>query len=204
VYFLWKDFPEADHTGPSGRLSKRFVWLTGTVLENILRSLQLWDRKTLRIQQPRMLEARLRQMTTLLAANPPDVDLRSSTLAYQILLILGQSIHPALPLILDDALAFMQQHLHRQLYMKDLCEHLDMSEINLRRLFVRHMHISPMRYFLKQKLNWSANMLCTTSLSIKEIAYAVGYDDPLYFSNQFKKHFGVSPRRYRESNRRTS
>ncbi len=201
VYFLHGAFPEADRTGPSGRLAKRFVWLTGTVLENLLRSLHLWDRKFLTIQQPRKLEACLRRMTTLLAANQPDVDIVSSTLAYQILLILGQSIRPSLPLILDEALAFLQQHLHQQLHMRDICEHLDMSEINLRRLFARHMHISPMKYFLRQKLNWSANMLCTTTYAIKEIAYEAGYEDPLYFSNQFKKQFGVSPRQYRDVNR---
>jgi AraC family transcriptional regulator, transcriptional activator of pobA len=42
--------------------------------------------------------------------------------------------------------------------------------------------------------------LSTTSLSIKEIAYEIGYIDPFYFSNQFKKYFGTSPKQYRETN----
>jgi AraC-like DNA-binding protein len=200
VYFLREEFPDADHTGPTGTLLKRYLWLTGAVLGNLLRSVNLWGRNSLRLQHPRKFEALMRQITTLLAANPPDVDLRASTLAYQILLFLGQSIHPSLPAIIEEALAFMQQNLHRQLHVKDLCEYLDVNEIRLRRLFVRYMQIPPITYFLKQKLTWSANMLCTTSFSIKEIAYEVGYDDPFYFSNQFKKHFGMSPKQYRESN----
>jgi AraC-like DNA-binding protein len=200
VYFLWEEFPDADYTGPTGKLLKRYLWLTGAVLENLLRSLNLWGRDSLRLQHPRKFETLMRQMTVLLAANPPDVDLRASALAYQILLFLGQSIHPSLPPIIEEALAFMQQNLHCQLHIKDLCEYLDVNETHLRRLFVRHMQIPPMTYFLKQKLTWSANLLCTTSFSIKEIAYEVGYDDPFYFSNQFKKHFGVSPKQYRESN----
>jgi AraC-like DNA-binding protein len=200
VYFLREDFPNADRTGPAGMLLKRYLWLTGAVLENLLHSLNLWGRDGLRLQHPRKFEALMKQMTTLLDANPPDVDLRASTLAYQILLFLGQSIHPSLPAIVEEALAFMQQNLHRQLQVKDLCEYLEVNEIRLRRLFVRHIQIPPITYFLKQKLTWSANMLCTTSFSIKEIAYEVGYDDPFYFSNQFKKHFGMSPKQYRESN----
>ncbi len=55
-----------------------------------------------------------------------------------------------------------------------------------------------MTYFLKQKLTWSANMLCTTSLTIKEIAYNAGYEDPFYFSKQFRIQFGMSPTQYRK------
>jgi YesN/AraC family two-component response regulator len=29
--------------------------------------------------------------------------------------------------------------------------------------------------------------------SINEVAYTVGYDDPLYFSRHFKKYFGIAP-----------
>lgn len=200
VYFIRGDFPETDRTGPAGRLSKRYVWLTGAILENLLRSLHLWKREVLHIQRPQQFEALLRQMTRLLDQNPPDVDLQASTLAYQILLCLGQSIRPSLPPLIEEALAFMQKNLHRQLQLEELCQHLGINEVSLRRLFARHMQIAPIAYFLKQKLTWSANMLSTTSFSIKEIAYEIGYDDPFYFSNQFKKYFGVSPKQYRESN----
>ena len=200
AYFIRGDFPDADRTGPAGRLSKRFLWLTGAIQENLLRSLNLWKRDFLRLRRPRQFEVLLRQMTTLLDENPLDVDLRASTLAYQILLFLGQSMQPSLPPIIEASLVFMQKNLHRQLQVKELCDYLGVNEIHLRRLFVRHMHTSPITYFHKQKLTWSANMLSTTTFSIKEIAYAIGYDDPFYFSNQFKKHFGVSPKQYRESN----
>jgi AraC-like DNA-binding protein len=33
--------------------------------------------------------------------------------------------------------------------------------------------------------------------SVKETAAALGYDDPLYFSKQFRRSAGVSPRAYR-------
>lgn len=200
VYFIRGDFPDADHTGPAGALSKRYVWLTGSVLENLLRSVNLWQEQVVRVQRPRQFEALLRQMTRLLNEDPPDVDMRASVLAYQIILFLGQSLQPALPSLLEHALAFMQKNLHCQLQMKDLCGYLGVNDIHLRRLFSRHIKVSPMTYFHKQKLTWSANLLSTSSLPIKEIAYEIGYDDPLYFSNQFKKCFGISPKQYRESN----
>ncbi|WP_225587057.1 helix-turn-helix domain-containing protein [Algoriphagus sp. Y33] len=41
-------------------------------------------------------------------------------------------------------------------------------------------------------------LLVYESLSVKEIAFQLGFKDPLYFSNFFKKHIGVSPKVYRE------
>ena len=40
-------------------------------------------------------------------------------------------------------------------------------------------------------------MLRHTGRSVKEVAQATGYDDPLYFSKQFRRHAGMSPREYR-------
>lgn len=41
--------------------------------------------------------------------------------------------------------------------------------------------------------------LYLTDLSVKEIAYSLGYDDEYYFSRFFKKHTGVSPKGYRDT-----
>ena len=38
-----------------------------------------------------------------------------------------------------------------------------------------------------------------TNLQIQEIAYRVGYKDPLLFSKTFKKQFGMSATAYRKS-----
>ena len=200
VYFIRRDFPDADHVGAAGGLTKRYVWLTGVILENLLRSLHLWHLHVLPLPRPREFEALLRRMTALLDANLPDVDLQASVLAYQMLLLLGQSLKPSLPPLIEEALAFMQKNLHRPLRIEEICDQLGVNETHLRRLFSRHMDISPMAYFSQQKFNWSANLLSTSSFSIKQIAYEIGYDDPFYFSNQFKKYFGVSPKQYRETN----
>ncbi|MDR7130280.1 AraC-like DNA-binding protein [Algoriphagus sp. 4150] len=41
-------------------------------------------------------------------------------------------------------------------------------------------------------------LLIYESLSVKEIAFQLGFKDPFYFSNFFKKHTGVSPKVYRD------
>lgn len=200
VYFLRKDFPDADCIGPAGSMSKYYLWLTGTILENLLHSLNLRRIESFHLDHPEIFESMMKKMVGLLAKNPPDVDYLASALAFQILLFLGRSIRQQIPLILKDTMAYIQSNLQNRLDIKDICTHLNINEIYLRRLFLKYIKVSPMKYILEQKLIWSANLLTTTSLSIKEVAYEIGYLDPFYFSNQFKKYFGKSPKQYREMN----
>ena len=41
-------------------------------------------------------------------------------------------------------------------------------------------------------------LLTYENLSVKEVAYRLGFNDPFYFSNFFKKHVSISPRLYQE------
>jgi YesN/AraC family two-component response regulator len=55
------------------------------------------------------------------------------------------------------------------------------------------------RYVLHVRLMNAANLLENTAVSIGEIAAACGFCDTAYFSGYFKKHFGISPSKYRKS-----
>ncbi|WP_460952371.1 helix-turn-helix domain-containing protein [Spirosoma daeguense] len=44
-------------------------------------------------------------------------------------------------------------------------------------------------------------LLSSSSLTISEIAYAVGFDAPKYFSRVFFEEFGVSPANFRHFSR---
>ncbi|MFP4385153.1 MAG: helix-turn-helix domain-containing protein [Spirochaetia bacterium] len=48
-------------------------------------------------------------------------------------------------------------------------------------------------------LKWIAQLLWRMRFSVDVIACKAGYEDSLYLSAQFKKHFGVSPLDYRRS-----
>ncbi len=41
-------------------------------------------------------------------------------------------------------------------------------------------------------------LLCHTDLSIKEVGYQVGYDEPVYFGKRFRKVTGTTPRHFRQ------
>ncbi|NLK40803.1 MAG: helix-turn-helix domain-containing protein [Planctomycetes bacterium] len=70
-------------------------------------------------------------------------------------------------------------------------------------LFKRYCHISPSQYLQRLKLNKAANLLLTTDLAIKEVAFRVGFEDPHHFSKNFKELHGLSPVHYRENHMAT-
>lgn len=199
VYLLRRNVSHRYTTGPADILLKRFITIDGSALDHLLRIMNLWGRDRIRVSNPNLLAGLLKKATSLIAESPPDVDIICSVLAYRILLELSHSLRPDLPTVIDNALTYMQQNLHHPLSTEDICDYLGISQTHFNRLFYQHMQSSPIRYFLQQKLTWAGHMLRHTSLSIKEIADRTGYYDPLYFSERFKKQFGVSPRNYRKS-----
>ncbi|MEO0338424.1 MAG: helix-turn-helix domain-containing protein, partial [Bacteroidota bacterium] len=53
--------------------------------------------------------------------------------------------------------------------------------------------------FIQDRLLLEAKrLLLHTDMSVKEVAYEVGFEEPLHFSSFFKKHAGQSPSKFRE------
>ncbi len=201
VYVLRKGCNHRYVTGPSGIVLKRFVCLDGVALDYYLQTLGLWTRDHLFLQDPKPFQCLLKGITRLISnssENDPRLDIQQSCFAYQMLLELGRAQHPIVPPIMEQALTYMHENLHRPLARHDICRHVGISTSHFNRLFTEYMDCSPMAYFARQKYSWAAQLLQTTALSIKEVAYKAGFEDPLYFSSQFKKHFGLSPRAYRK------
>ncbi|MCI0498166.1 MAG: AraC family transcriptional regulator [Planctomycetales bacterium] len=67
----------------------------------------------------------------------------------------------------------------------------------LSRLFKKYGESTPHEYIMRLKLNKAGSLLLTTALSVREVGYLVGFEDPYHFSRNFKKFHGLSPRQYR-------
>lgn len=71
----------------------------------------------------------------------------------------------------------------------------------LKKLLKKEVGISPQQYVINLRINYAKKLLMNTTskdFSISHIAYACGYEDPLYFSRVFKKQTGLSPKSFYE------
>ncbi len=74
-----------------------------------------------------------------------------------------------------------------------------MSYSNFRKLFKEYTGISPASYQQSLKLQRAKELLTTTDMSIKEIAYRLSFDSPDYFSSKFRMKTGRKPSEFREN-----
>lgn len=81
-------------------------------------------------------------------------------------------------------------------YYAQLCQ---LSTSRFTYLFSSSMHITPQAYITSMRMEQARHLLAhSTSMSIEEVARAIGYQDPLYFSRVFRKATGLSPSLYRK------
>ncbi|WP_412850878.1 helix-turn-helix domain-containing protein [Chryseobacterium sp. PMSZPI] len=59
----------------------------------------------------------------------------------------------------------------------------------------------PASFWIQQKIVWEARrLLFYTTMDVKQIAFELGYDDPVYFSRFFKKATGITALQFRSEN----
>lgn len=92
---------------------------------------------------------------------------------------------------------YMRMNLHKKLRVTELAAYAGIDRSYLSRIFREQKGQSPQQYLLKLKMETAAQHLKNKEISIKEAALCVGYDDPLEFSKQFRRHFQVSPGEWR-------
>jgi len=73
------------------------------------------------------------------------------------------------------------------------------SPNNLLRLFKAATGDSPIDYLIKVRLRHAAELLLTTDMTITEISFNCGFNDPNYFTKQFTAIYQMSPRKYRNT-----
>lgn len=74
---------------------------------------------------------------------------------------------------------------------------LQISGSALARLTGRHLHKTPTELIMERLLLEAKRLLHFTTMSVKEIAFHLGFGDFGYFGRLFKKHAGVTPTEYR-------
>jgi transcriptional regulator GlxA family with amidase domain len=106
---------------------------------------------------------------------------------------------------IERSVAYMKQHLNEPLQVAALAAQASISPSHYFVLFKRQTGYAPIDYFIRLKMQHARQLLDTTPSSVKEIAAALGYNDPFYFSRVFKSVNEIAPSEYRlkDKNRET-
>ena len=73
-----------------------------------------------------------------------------------------------------------------------------MHQATFRRYWSRLCPLPPARFLMRLRMNEACRMLVESEQTVGEIAYALKFEDPLYFSSKFRHEFGCTATEYRE------
>ncbi len=100
---------------------------------------------------------------------------------------------------IEKAISYMSHNLNGTLRISSLGKLVGTSTSNFYHLFKLATGSTPNGFFIRARMRRAGRLLVETTLSVKEIAAELGYNDQFYFSRLFKSVNGVCPRGYREA-----
>lgn len=98
---------------------------------------------------------------------------------------------------ITQVLKYINQHLNKDINTEELAGVACLTKPYLIRLFKRNFNTTPLQYINKKKMEKAQVLLITEDMSVKELAYTLGYNDHSYFCRLFKKLTGNTPQEYR-------
>ncbi|MDD3369414.1 MAG: response regulator transcription factor [Lachnospiraceae bacterium] len=95
---------------------------------------------------------------------------------------------------------YIEEHYDENIRLETIAEMTGFSNSYISRLFKQSQGISISDFLIKCRTRQACELLKEGHYSIKAISEMVGYSDPNYFTNAFKKKMGISPTEYSQKN----
>jgi len=112
-----------------------------------------------------------------------------------------QEVRAARPDLPAQLIRYMQEHYAKPLTRETLAHTFHYSVSYLSRQFRSATGASLIDYLTGIRVDRAATLLRQTELSLQQIAASVGYADVSYFIRLFRRHTGVTPKRYQAESR---
>lgn len=102
----------------------------------------------------------------------------------------------------QEAINYIKNHYSQRISVSDIAEHLALNRSYLYMIFKNSLGISPKDFLTRFRISRGKEQLVLTELSIEEIALDCGYSNALIFGRAFKQVTGMTPSKYRNTNRK--
>lgn len=99
--------------------------------------------------------------------------------------------------VVSMAIHYFEENIEHEITLKNVSDFVGKSPSHLSSVFKEKIGYSPLNYFTLLKIKKACEMLDNSGMKINQISLKLGYDDPYYFSRQFSKVMGMSPKSYR-------
>lgn len=98
----------------------------------------------------------------------------------------------------DHIIHYLSEDYHEKIRFRQLSEQMHISYDYFQHRFKKLTGVSPQQFLIIKRLEGAAALLRGSTLSCTEIALRCGFSGSSQFSCVFKRHYGVTPSRYRD------
>ncbi len=100
--------------------------------------------------------------------------------------------------MMNRLMAFLEQHISDEdLKIEQMAEAVNMGRTVFYEKIRTLVGVSPIDFLRQMRMQRARQLIAKSKMSISEVAYAVGFTDPKYFTKCFKKETGMTPSEYR-------
>ncbi len=103
--------------------------------------------------------------------------------------------------LLEEANAIVERDYASDLSLDDIARRVASSRRQLQRAYAEIGNTTFREHLTGVRMKRAADMLVGRGLTVREVAYRVGYRQPAQFAKAFRRHHGVSPSDFRASRR---
>lgn len=96
---------------------------------------------------------------------------------------------------ISQAIGYLREHFDQALRMEDIAHEFGMSVSGFHHQFKSVTAMSPLQFQKQLRLQEARRLMLNDYLDAASAGYRVGYEDPAYFSRDYKKLFGTPPQR---------
>ena len=100
---------------------------------------------------------------------------------------------------LRPVITYIDEHFREKIYIEELSAMINVSPDYFTKMFKESIGKTPIDYINGMRVNAAMELLCTTNMSMTELADAIGFCNPNYFHKIFKQYMLTSPLAYRKS-----
>ncbi len=104
--------------------------------------------------------------------------------------------------MMQQLMAFIEQRIgDENLKIEEMAEAVNMSRTTFYEKLKSLVGTSPSDFLRQLRMQRAQDLMTRSTMNVSQVAYAVGFTDPKYFTRCFRKATGVSPTEYREQHR---
>jgi AraC-like DNA-binding protein len=95
--------------------------------------------------------------------------------------------------IVEKAKCLMESNVYGTINLSNISQEIGISTSRLNEIFKTYTSMTPYQFYIHIKIHKAESLLEQEHVSVKEVAYKLGFEDQYYFSRLFKNKTGIAP-----------